>query len=64
MKNKRKMITEMVIDMFDRISTAPIPSNFDEIVKFIYNDVNKTADPINWDVNDVMFSFYKWLETK
>jgi hypothetical protein len=64
MENKKKIIVGMVIDMFDRISTAPIPSNFDEIVEFIYNDVNETADPINWDVNDVHFSFYKWIETK
>jgi hypothetical protein len=41
-----------------------IIESVDEIVEFIYNDVNETADPINWDVNDVHFSFYKWIETK
>ena len=63
MKNMRETIIEMVIDIFDRIGIAT-PSNFDEIVTFIYNDVNKIADPINFDVDDVNFSFRNWVEKR
>lgn len=59
---KRKEIVSMVIDIFDRIG-IDTPSNFDEIADFIYNDVNETADPIDWHDGDVAIAFRRWIES-
>ena len=42
--DKKKEITSMLIDIFDRIN-IDTPSNFDDILEFVYDDVNETADP-------------------
>lgn len=60
---KKKEITSLVIDIFDRIG-IDTPSNFDEIVEFIYDDVNETADPINWHDGDVAIAFRRWIESE
>lgn len=59
---KKKEIVSMVIDIFDRIG-IDTPSNFDEIADFIYNDVNETADPIDWHDGDVAIAFRRWIES-
>lgn len=60
---KKKEIVSLLIDIFDRI-TIDTPSNFDEIAEFIYEDVNETADPINWHDGDVAIAFRRWIESK
>ena len=40
------------------------PSNFDEIVDFIYDDVCETADKDEWHCGDVMIGFRRWIESR
>tara|TARA_R110000822_G_scaffold301415_1_gene425238 strand:+ start:578 stop:805 length:228 start_codon:yes stop_codon:yes gene_type:complete len=53
-KNFINLITKIGID---------IPSNFEEIVQFIYEDVCETADEENWHDGDVAIGFRRWIET-
>ena len=39
------------------------PSNHDDILEFIANDVIETADPINWHSGDVSIGFRRWIES-
>jgi hypothetical protein len=41
-----------------------IPSNFEDIVQFIYEDVCETADPENWSQGDVVIGFRRWIESQ
>lgn len=58
----KEKITEMLIDIFDRIN-IDIPSNFDEILEFVVNDVKETADKENWHDGDVAIGFRRWIES-
>lgn len=60
---KKKEIVSLLIDIFDRIN-IDTPSNFDKIAEFIYEDVNETADPINWHDGGVAIAFRRWIESK
>lgn len=40
------------------------PSNFEAIVQFIYEDVCETADPENWNSDDVTIGFRRWIESQ
>lgn len=40
------------------------PSNFDEIVDFIYKDISETSDPDNWHSGDVVIAFRRFIESK
>lgn len=40
------------------------PSNFDEILEFVVEDVNETADPIDWSDADVIIGLRRWIESK
>ena len=51
----------MLIDLFDRIG-IDTPSNFDDILEFVYNDVDETADPTEWHSGDVAIAFRRWIE--
>lgn len=41
-----------------------VPSNFEDIVQFIYEDVCETADPENWSSGDVVIGFRRWIESQ
>lgn len=60
--SKKQKITEMLIDLFDRIG-IDTPNNFDEISKFVYKNVCKTSDKKNWNDGDVAFGFREWIES-
>lgn len=60
--DKRKEITGLLIDIFDRIN-IDTPSNFDIILDFVVDDVNETADPIDWHDGDVAIAFRRWIES-
>ena len=60
---KQVEIASMLIDIFDRIN-IDIPSNFDDISEFIYNDVCETADENDWHDGDVAIAFRRWIESK
>jgi hypothetical protein len=59
---KKKEITSLLIDIFDRIN-IDTPSNFEEILEFVYEDVCETADKENWHDGDVAIGFRRWIES-
>lgn len=61
--NKKKEITAFLIDIFDKIG-VDTPSNFDEILEFVYEDVCETADPVNWHDGDVAIAFRRWIDAQ
>ena len=40
------------------------PHNFREILEFVVNDVEETADPDNWHDGDVSIAFRRWIEAQ
>lgn len=40
------------------------PANHDEILSFVVDDVQETADPVNWSDSDVAIAFRRWIESK
>ena len=39
-----------------------VPSNFEDIVQFVFEDVCTTADPNDWNDADVVIGFRRWIE--
>lgn len=65
-KYYRKMkeeIAKMVLDIIIRIGIDK-PSNFEQIVDFIYNDIQECADILNWHTGDVDIAFRRWIEAQ
>lgn len=60
---KKDEIEKQFIDIVTQIG-MDIPSNFEDIVQFIYEDVCETADPENWSQGDVAIGFRRWIESK
>ena len=58
---KKDEIETILIDMFDRIGIQT-PSNYEDIVQFCYEDVCETADPIDWNNDDVLIAFRRFIE--
>jgi hypothetical protein len=58
---KKDEIETILIDMFDRIGIQT-PSNYEDIVQFCYEDVCETADPIDWNNDDVLIAFKRFIE--
>lgn len=58
---KRTEIASMLIDIFDRIE-IPAPSNFDEILDYVVDDVELNADKEDWNEGDVAIAFGRWME--
>lgn len=40
------------------------PTNFDEIVEFCTEDLQDTADPVEWHSGDVVIALRRWMESK
>lgn len=59
---KKEEITSLLIDIFDRIN-IDTPSNFDNILEFVYDDVCESADKIDWHDGDVAIAFRRWIES-
>ena len=38
------------------------PTNHDEIVEYIVNDVKETADKVDWHSGDIDIAFRRWIE--
>ena len=62
MMSEEKEITSMLIDIFDRIN-IDTPSNFDDILEFVLEDVEAAADKENWHDGDVAIAFRRWIES-
>ena len=59
---KKKEVEIIFINLITKIG-MDIPSNFDSIVQFIYNDVCETADNENWHDGDIIIGFRRWIES-
>jgi len=66
MGNVKEKLSEIELSVIELWSVVGIdrPSNHDEIVQFIFEDVNETADPIHWNSADVSIAFRRWIESK
>jgi len=59
----RDEIESIVIDIFSRIG-CDLPDNWENIVQFVYEDILDTADKNNWNNDDVVIGFRRWIESK
>ncbi len=60
---KKDEIERRFINLITKIE-MDIPSNFEDIVQYIYEDVCETADPENWSDGDIAIAFRRWIESK
>jgi hypothetical protein len=60
---KKDEIETRFINIITKIG-MDIPNNFEEIVQYIYEDVCQTADPDNWNDDDIIIAFRRWIESK
>jgi hypothetical protein len=58
---KKDAIEGMLINMWASLG-MDIPSNYEDIVQYCYEDVCETADPDNWHSGDVAIAFRRWIE--
>lgn len=59
---KKDEIEEILFDLFVRVG-MDIPDNYEDIVQFCYEDVCETADPIDWNNDDVLIAFRRFIES-
>ena len=59
---KKDEIGSLLIDIFDRIGIVT-PSNFEDILQYVFEDVSETADPVDWNDDDVAIGFRRWIES-
>ena len=58
---KKDEIEKILISKWANIG-MDVPSNFEDIVQFVFEDVCTTADPIEWNDADVVIGFRRWIE--
>lgn len=61
--NKKQEIESMLMSIYIAIGIEK-PQNHDEILDFIIEDVDETADPEDWHSGDVSIAFRRWMESK
>lgn len=59
---KKDAIEKILISIWASIG-MDIPTNYENIVQFVYEDVCDTADPENWNDSDVVIGFRRWIES-
>ncbi len=67
MKNWSVEKKDFIEQEFIRIITSigmNIPDNYEDIVQYIYEDVCETADENNWNEDDIVIGFRRWIESK
>jgi len=62
-KDECKTIAQNLINSVCSIAGCDKPDNNDEIINYIVQDVEETADPINWHSGDVSIAFRRYLES-
>ena len=60
---KKDEIERILLDMYDRIGIQE-PNNYEDITQFVFEDVCDTADPVNWNNDDVTIGFRRWIEAQ
>jgi hypothetical protein len=61
--NTRETINHMFANLIIRIG-IDVPSNYEAIVDYIYEDVCDSADDTNWHSGDVDIAFRRWIESR
>jgi hypothetical protein len=64
MRNLRKEVEAQLLGSIYPAIGIDKPSNHDDIVEFIFHDVEVTADPVDWHSGDVSIAFRRFLESK
>ena len=41
-----------------------VPSNHEQILEFVINDIKETADPVDWNNEDIRIAFRRFIESK
>jgi hypothetical protein len=59
---KKDEIEKIFISEISKLG-MDIPSNFEDIVQFIYKDVCEVADEKYWHSGDVVIGFRRWIES-
>jgi len=63
MRNLRKEVeTQLLGEIYPAIGIDK-PSNHDDIVEFIVNDVEVAADPEEWHSGDISIGFRRFIES-
>ena len=60
---KKNEVGHMVTRLWTSIG-IDTPSNHDTIVQYCFDDIEETADPINWHSGDVTVAFRRWIEAQ
>lgn len=60
---KKDAIETILIDMWGRIG-IDIPSNYEDITQYCYEDVCDAADYEHWHDGDVAIAFRRWIENQ
>jgi hypothetical protein len=63
MKDTKDKVSSELQDILSNIGMDR-PTNFDEIVEFCTEDVQATADPVEWHSGDVVIALRRWMESK
>lgn len=61
MDKKTKRIEQLLMNIYQRIGIDK-PTNHDTILTFVKEDVDETADPVNWTSSDVEIGFRRFVE--
>ena len=59
---KKDLIEKIFISEISKLG-MDVPSNFEDIVQFIYEDVCEVADEKEWHSGDVIIGFRRWIES-
>lgn len=62
MIHNKDEIERILINMWSSIG-IDIPSNYEDIVQYCYEDVMECADLDNWHSGDVSIAFRRWIES-
>jgi len=63
MKEKRMSVMNLLIILMSNMG-MDTPANIEEITDFVLDDINETADPLNWHSGDVAIGFRRWIEAQ
>jgi len=62
-KEMRLSVQSMLILMMSNMG-MDTPQNIEEITDFVLEDVQETADPVEWHSGDVAIAFRRWIEAQ
>lgn len=62
-KDECKRMAENLIKSVCSLADCEMPQNTEQIVDSIVQDVEDTADPVEWHSGDVGIAFRRWMES-